>query len=132
MSKIESKELSDLLDQWQTADHNDTIQHFINDLRRFIQSAEAKADAGADKYAAFRVEGECEMGICEGWRSFVATCGDPYYRGRSYEDARKTYEQQVQYTDGIHYAVIFTGYNPETDDWEVIEDNEINDASIKK
>ncbi len=78
------------------------------------------------KYVAYQVQGECEDGVRNGWRSFIATCGDPYYRGRSYRDALAVYKDQVRYTDGIHYAVILMGYDPENDEWVDIKHNEIN------
>lgn len=81
------------------------------------------------KYVAYQVQGECAMGVCEGWRAFVATCDKPYYQGRSYRDALRTYKEEVRFTDGVEFAVMLMGYNPEHNEWDVIKDNEINQVS---
>ena len=84
-------------------------------------------------YNRFMVEREYMDTVQDGFRSFLACCGEPYYDGSDYEEAKKAYAELVADTDGVNSAALFTGAwqdDPDDDDldWDVIETNEINEV----
>ena len=87
----------------------------------------------AKNYNRFMVEREYMDTVQDGFRSFLACCGEPYYDGSDYEEAKKAYSELVADTDGVNSAALFTGAwqdDPDDDglDWDVIETNEINEV----